>query len=120
VLNDPLEELADFVPFVRDGQSGFRRACFWTEPEGYALDVQPMQAPDVMITIRQDDLFVPPMAGDEMKSVFRCIVPRRCVYEALAGALSSLLQTSSQPGDELDRLRSKQAQLTRSFPPDDS
>lgn len=116
VLNDPLEELADFALFVRDGCSGVRRVCFWTEPEGYALDVRPMKSPDVGISLWHDPDFVPPMTGHAMKSVFRCVAPRRSVYEALAGALSSLLEAQSKLGDGLAQLREREAQLARTFP----
>lgn len=119
VMNDPLEELGDFALFVFDGHSGFRRACLWTEPAGYAVDVRPMQEHLVMITVWHDDMFVPPMVGYEMKCLYRCIVPRRCVLESFVGALTRLLEVPSQSLGEpsqsdravMQNLRSREAQL---------
>jgi hypothetical protein len=121
VLNDPLAELLDLASFARDGHSGFRRACFWLEPEGYAVDLKSLNASDVMLTILHDKTFVPPMANRQMKQVYRCVLARVAASQALRGAIGSVLATPSAMQDSRDelvveRLRAAYAELKTSRP----
>ncbi len=91
VLNDPLTELLDLALFARDGHSGFRRACLWLEPEGYAVDVRLLSESHALLTVRYDDTFVPPMAGSEMKVAFHCIIERSTLLHGICDGISAVL-----------------------------
>lgn len=84
VLNDPFVEMVDIAVFISEGgTSGFRRACFWLEPQGYALDVVARPQQRVIITTRFDDNFVPPMAGHEMRIEHSCMAQGPTLYRAV-------------------------------------
>jgi hypothetical protein len=96
VLNDPLAELIDWVTFVKEGVSGFRRVCFWLEPGGYALDVQLREEQSVVITVLfAKDFFFPPMANSHLKEKYRCLVPKKMLLDALILCLAQWIETES-------------------------
>jgi hypothetical protein len=91
VLNDPISEFIDWMEFLLEPRSGFRRVCVCLEPEGYAFDLQPMRLPEFMVSVWWDDSFVPPMAGYEMKPRPRFLVNGDLLLEALSSGLRAWL-----------------------------
>ncbi|HXU01183.1 MAG TPA: hypothetical protein VN903_09330 [Polyangia bacterium] len=87
VLNDPISELIDWVEFLLDPRSGFRRVCVWLEPEGYAFDLQPMRPSEFMVSVWWDGSFVPPMAGHRMDQRQRFLVNGDSLLRALSSGL---------------------------------
>ncbi len=94
VLNDPLEELIDWGQYVLDGTSGFRRVCFWLEPDGYALDVFADRIDLVKVCVASEDSFHTHMASSPMKTEFICMVQRSRLAMGLYQALTKLIDSA--------------------------
>ena len=97
VSNDPLKELIDWGQYVLDGTTGFRRVCFWLEPNGYALDVFASRLGLVKLRVASEESFHPPMATFPMKTEFACLVQRNRLAIGLYHSLSRFLD-SAQSG----------------------
>ena len=94
VSNDPLEELIDWGQYVLDGTTGFRRVCFWLEPDGYALDVFAGRQDLVKVRIASAEDFHPPMTIYPMKTEFVCLVQRRILGLELYHALARFIESA--------------------------
>ena len=94
VCNDPIEELIDWGQYVLDGTSGFRRVCFWLEPEGYALDVFAGRLELVRVRVASDEDFQIPISIYPMTTEFVCKVQRNRLAIELHQALSTLFDSA--------------------------
>src|SRR6476646_5794970 len=93
VLNDPVEELLDLLEYAVDPRGPSPRVCFWLEPEGYAIDVEPLSAVDRrIIRIGYAPSFVPPMTGKQMSPRWEGELEAAQLASVLFASLSTLLE----------------------------
>jgi hypothetical protein len=71
VLNDPIRELLGILGFTISPNQIGRRACLWTEPAGYVLEVALSDAQgQFLLRVLFDEYIFPPMENKEMTLLF--------------------------------------------------
>jgi hypothetical protein len=104
VLNDPIEELLDMAIFAMSGRSGTRRVDLWMEPEGWAVEIWPIDAATVGFAVHYDESMFPPELSSEAIIVYRGGQRRRALATALYEGLADLLEWQGvTAGVESDR-----------------
>jgi hypothetical protein len=92
VLNDPVLELANCVEALASGRPDRARICLWSEPSGYAVDVETAPNADVAVTVWSDEDFVPPMKRRPMLQEWSGMLPRAALEAEFRSVLSRWLE----------------------------